>query len=275
MAEQGASALAGKKIVVTRAAEQSRALMEELEMRGADAILLPLIAVAAADDYGALDAALSPLGNFDWLLFTSENAVAAVARRLKLLNKDGREFAKTRHVAAVGPATAEAARRAGFSIDHLATTHNGVALAEELGERVRDKSVFLPRSDRANSDLPEALKHFGARVTEVIAYKTLPPGDMDKNKVEAIRRGEVDAVLFFSPTAVRHLVEVIGVPKLGELQGRVALTAIGPVTARELSHAQIDQILVASDATPVAVIAVLEEYFSDAAARSSRGVHSA
>ena len=103
-----------------------------------------------------------------------------------------------------------AAERAGFFVDYQAQTHSGAALANELGEKLRDQTVFLPRSDRANPDLPQLLRNYGAEVTEVIAYRTVTPVNLDEEKIAAIVNGEVEAILFFSPTAVEHFLGIVG-----------------------------------------------------------------
>src|SRR5260370_41511580 len=105
-------------------------------------------------------------------------------------------------IASVGTVTAEAARQARIRVDYVAETHTGASLAEELGNRLRGAKVFLPRSDRANPDLPPALKRHGAQVTEVIAYCTLRPTAGDEKKLRQMAEGAADAILFSAPSAV-------------------------------------------------------------------------
>jgi uroporphyrinogen III methyltransferase / synthase len=266
------SVLSGKRVVVTRAARQSIELVENLGKLGAIPILLPLVAFSAPEDYGPMDAALDRLEQFDWIIFTSENAVRAVVKRAgvrgNLRNLPGRRS----RAAAVGPTTASAAERAGFLVEYQAQTHSGVALANELGEKLVGQSVFLPRSDRANPDLPQLLRNYGVEVTEVIAYRTVTPVNLDQEKIAAILNGEVEAILFFSPTAVEHFVGIVGEGKLCDLQNRLALTAVGPITANALHQSDVDTLLVAEDTTAGAVIAALEKHFAAARKVSAVGV---
>ncbi len=261
MAEIVRSPLAGKRIVITRAALQSSELFEKLSDSGAIPILLPLVSFAAPEDYAPLDAALLQWTRFDWVMFTSAYAVQAVMGRAARL---GRKLTNSElpHIAVVGPATQEKAENVGFRVEHTAQTHVGTALAQELRDRLGGKRVLLPRSDRANPDLPSALQSFGARVTEVIAYRTLRPTHADKEKLARVSRGEADAILFFSPSAVQNFLELSGRKQLITLQHRVALTAIGPITAGALRDAGVHRIVQAREPSASAVVQALESRFA-------------
>jgi uroporphyrinogen III methyltransferase / synthase len=265
------SALSGKRVVITRAARQSVELVENLGKLGAVPILLPLVAFSAPEDFAPLDAALDRLEQFDWIIFTSENAVRAVVKRASVRGNLRNVAGRRSRAAAVGPTTAAAAERAGFFVDYQAQTHSGAALANELREKLQGQSIFLPRSDRANPDLPQLLKKYGAEVTEVTAYRTVTPVNLDQDKIAAIVNFEVDAILFFSPTAVEHFVGVVGKEKLHDLQNRLALTAVGPITANVLRQAGVDNLLVADDVTADAVIAVLQKHFATTPKSSAVG----
>jgi len=256
------SVLSGKRVVITRAARQSVELVENLGKLGATPILLPLVAFSAPEDFSPLDAALDRLEEFDWIIFTSENAVRAVVKRAEVRGNLRNVAGRRSRAAAVGPTTAAAAERAGFLVNYQAQTHNGAALANELGEKLRDQTVFLPRSDRANPDLPPLLRNYGAEVTEVVAYRTVTPVNLDEKKTAAIVNGEVEAILFFSPTAVEHFVELVGPEKLRDLQNRVAITAVGPITANALRQSGVGTLLVAEDTTADAAITALEKHFA-------------
>ena len=237
MANSIASPLAGKTIIITRAAQQSGGLFEELSARGATVKLLPLISFAAPLDYAPMDAALSSIELFDWIFFTSANAVQAVERRGEELGRSLNALPKLPPAAAVGPATSGAAEAAGFSVEYVAAEHSGAGLARELGSELRGRKFLLPRSDRANPDLPTALRKCGALVTEVVAYRNVPPSSTDREKVEACLKDGVDGILFYSPSAVQNFLELLGSERMASFQGRVLMIAIGPTTANALSGA--------------------------------------
>lgn len=264
MSESVPSSLAGKRVVITRAALQSKDLARELSARGATPVVFPLVSFAEPDDFAPLDRAIAEMQQFDWLIFTSAQAVRAVIQRAADLQRPLVRTDCRLRVACVGPVTAEASRKADLPVAYVARTHRGVALANELGGKLQGAKVLLPRSDRANPDLPRALARFGAQVTEVVAYRTLRPAETDQDGLKKIVDGQADAILFFSPSAVQHLAELTGNGQLLQIQDKLAITAVGPVTAKALREAGVQGAVVAQDTTSASVIGALEEYFAAA-----------
>jgi len=271
VAEASQSGLSGKRIVITRAAVQSEALARELSARGAIPVVLPLVSFADPEDFAPLDAAITEIQRFDWIIFTSAQAVRAVVKRGEELKRSLIQSGSKLRIASVGPVTAEAARQARLRVDYVAETHTGAALAEELGNRLQGAKVFLPRSDRANQGLPPALKRHGARVTEVIAYRTLRPTDVDQRNLGRISEVAADAVLFFSPSAVQHFAELFGGQQLRALQDKLAVMAVGPVTAKALRGAGVRRIVLAKETTAGSVVEALEEYFAGTVKQAQAG----
>jgi uroporphyrinogen-III synthase len=272
VAETLISALKGKRIVITRAAAQSEALAVQLSAHGAIPSLLPLVAFAEPEDFAPLDKAIRQVEHFDWVIFTSGQAVRAVVGRSKQLDAALERRGSKLQIATVGPASAEAVRQAGLPVEYVSNIHNGVALTQELGERLHGRTVLLPRSDRANPDLPAALKAHGALLTEVVAYRTLQPSDVDKLNLGRISAGEADAILFFSPSAVQHYAELASGEQLRKLHDRVVIIAVGPVTASALREAGVERMVVAADTTVASVIQVLEQHFASTTRQSAAGV---
>jgi uroporphyrinogen-III synthase len=268
-----ASPLVGKIIVVTRAIEQSGEICTELAARGASVKLLPLISFAPPENFEAMDAALKNIADFDWVLFTSANAVQALERRGEQLTGGLDKVAKLPRSAAVGPATSVAAEAAGFSVEYVAAEHSGAGLARELGKELRGQKVLLLRSDRANPELPEALRKCGAIVTKVIAYRNLAPSTTDREKVQASLGGGADGILFYSPSAVHNFCELAGRPLLEKLQGRAVMVAIGHATAAALTAAGIQRIARASDTTTKAIVEALEGHLARTKRRSVVGAN--
>jgi len=271
VAETRSSALAGKGIVITRSAAQSEAMARELSTRGAIPVVLPLVSFADPEDFAPLDAATKGIEQFHWMILTSAQAVRALVKRGEELKRSLIGSGSNLRIAAVGPVTAEAARRAGFPVEYVAETHNGVGLAEELGDQLQGAKIFLPRSDRANPDLPSRLKRNGAQVTEVIAYRTLRPTGEDQKKLREVAEGAADAVLFFSPSAVQYFAELFGSEQLRSLQDKLAITAVGPVTANTLREAGVRRLVISADTTAAAVVEALEEYFAGTVKQASAG----
>lgn len=267
-----ASSLAGKRVVITRAAAQSEALACELSARGAVPVLLPLVAFAEPEDFAPLDRAIAEIEKFDWMILTSAQAVRALTQRAAQTQKPLIRTGVRLRVACVGPVTADAAESAKLPVKHVASTHSGVAVAEELGSRLAGAKVFLPRSDRANPDLPAALRRQGALVTEAIAYRTLRPAEASTSALDKIARADADAVLFFSPSAVHGFIELFGTAPFSSLQDKLAVTAVGPVTAKALREAGIERVVVAADTTAASVVETLEKYFASTLKAAPAGV---
>ncbi len=250
--------LAGKRVVVTRAAEQAGDLVRALEENGAEVLLVPSVTFAEAEDKHPLDAAIRSLFRFDWLLLTSQNAVRFFAARCRALGINLSVLAGAPpSVAAVGPATADTARQEGLVVRFVASRNTGEGLAEELRECVLGKKVLLPRSDRADADLPAALGRLGAQVTDVVAYRTLAVHGAAAKELEQIRQGDADVLTFASPSAFYSFVEQIGADVLRALAGRIALAAIGPVTARAIQQAGFVAEIVAEDSSAAGLVAAI------------------
>jgi uroporphyrinogen-III synthase len=271
--------LQGKRVVVTRAIEQTADLLALLTARGAAPISLPLVSFAPPEDYAPLDAALARWNSYDWIIFTSANAVDAVTARptAGTLAAHAPGSAGNRpQIAAVGPATKFRASAAGFAVDYVAKSHLGVALANELRDRLAGKSVFLPRSDRANPDLPAALRDLGANLTEVVAYRTLPPEETNRSRLMQTLERDADAIFFFSPSAVHNLADLAGHDCLPSIQLKLAVVAVGPVTGRALQELGVTRFVIAADTTTAAVVDALEQHFAnpaDPTADSSKSLH--
>lgn len=271
MAEMNPKPLAGKRVVVTRALEQSQTLVNALRDAGADPILLPLVAFAPPDNPGELDACLKNSARFDWVFFTSQNALRALQQRCAALEVSLSIIFQDVKIAAVGPATAEAVTAAGLTVNFISRIHTGVALAEELSSETQNKRVFLPRSDRANPDLIEVLNLHGWRVTPVVAYKTVSPNSDSTDALESLLRGNADAILFFSPSAVHHLRDLVGSQRFRELSHQSIFVAIGPVSENALKAEGVSRSLLASDSTVAAAVSTLSEYFTKAGQQQPAG----
>ena len=128
----------------------------------------------------------------------------------------------------------------------------------------------MPRSDQAGDELPELLREAGASVTDVVAYSNVQPDQLAGPAFDALLRGEADAVTFFSPSAFRHFASLFGRDALRRLAARVALAAVGPVTAEAIRQAGFSVAVQAPQATSGSLAAALERYFQAVAAGKRR-----
>ncbi|MDE3110601.1 MAG: uroporphyrinogen-III synthase, partial [Acidobacteriota bacterium] len=269
--------LAGKRIVITRAPEQSGELVRALEDLGAEVLSMPAVAFAPPEDWRALDDALRNLESFDAVLFLSRNAVRyLLARSDELGIKCPALGSSDRLLAAVGPGTAEEAGKYGVKVNFVAKNRTGESLVRELRDRLAGRAVLLPRSDRGDARISSALREAGANVTEVVAYRTIAPKELDPPIVSDIRRAEVDAIVFASPSAYRNLCDAIGTAAMKKIGERVHFAAIGPATARAIRDSGARAGIEISDPSTIGVQSLadsLAEFFqrnsAAAPARSS------
>lgn len=254
--------LAGKRIVVTRAPEQGREFMEELRGLGAEVISLPLLNFLPAEDTAALDDAIRNLAQFDWIIFTSQNAVSFFTKRCGDLGVAVKSVSGGTQIAAVGPVTARAAGMAGYPVHFVSPEAHGAWLAAGLRTEMKEKRVLLPRSDRARPELPAALRGAGAEVVEVIAYHTAAPEEAQAETLERIVRGEVDVITCASPSAFERLGVLAGMEQLHGLAARVAFAAIGPVTAEAMRSDGIPVAIEAEEPTSAGFAAAIVKYYA-------------
>lgn len=224
-------ALSGARVVVTRPRHQAGQLLEILEQRGATALAMPLIRIEPVENPETLDNALrnAATGQFSWVVFTSVNALDAVAVRLDALALEPSAF-DTLRIAAVGPATAESAARAGFTATLVGSGSTSAELASDIIAEARpgDRMLFF-RSQIGRDDLVRALEGAGYEVEAITAYRTVAEDSLDPRMVEQVTRGEIDAITFSSPSSVQTLTSLmVDAPCL--LRSVPAICA-GPITA--------------------------------------------
>jgi uroporphyrinogen III methyltransferase/synthase len=224
--------LFGCRVLVTRTREQASALSEALARLGATPVELPLIEVHEPESYDALDWAIRRIGEFDWLVFTSANGVAAVRQRLAALGMDVRDL-KGPRIAAIGPGTAEPLERLGIRVDLIPERFIAESLAEALiAQGLQGKRVLIARAEEARELLPERLAEAGAEVTVAPCYRTRPAADAGERLAQLLADGKVDVVTFASSSAVRAFVARLGVDGAGDRLSGVTVACIGPVTAQ-------------------------------------------
>lgn len=230
----GETSLRGRRVAVTRGKEGEDSLSERLHALGAEVLPFPSIATSPPASYQALDAALRELGRFDWIAFQSGNAVDAFAARRAAL----RVHAPPERVklAAVGKATAARIAGALRTPDLVPAEASGEALAAAMAPLVRGKRVLVPRAAEGRPELVDGLVAAGAEVVAVEAYRTVSARPETLRILgDLLGRGEVDAVAFASPSAVRSVVAALGAR--AALLGRAAIAVIGPTTGEAVRAA--------------------------------------
>jgi uroporphyrinogen-III synthase len=260
-----ASALAGRRVVVTQAAHQAPEFAAQLTARGAEPLLYPCIAIAPPADPAALDAALhdAVAGRFAWLVLTSANTVTAIRQRLAGLMLDAAGLDATA-IAAIGPATAGAIREQfGREAELLAGEHQAEGLIAALAPVIQPgQRLLVPQADIARPVLVQELAGCGADVVSIAAYRTvIGHGGVDLPALLAEKR--VDAVTFTSSSTVRNLVARLHAEGgLLRQMDDICIACIGPVTAATAGEFGLPATVVAQKQSVEGLVEALEGYWS-------------
>ena len=256
--------LAGRRVAVLRPRRQNEELNAGLISLGAQPLEYPAIGIVPPLAWAPLDTALAAAAagrpSYDWFIFTSVNAVQAVADRLTASQLD---LPGDLRVAAIGPATAAEAARTLRVPDLVATRYESTALADALASVVGQRAL-LPCSDLAEPGLPRALRARGMDVDVVTAYRTIPVPDASRALTERLQRGDVDALVFTSGSTVRALVTGTEPQAMGAIFARPAPPAtfcIGPRTATVARSAGLPVSAVASPHTTAGLLSALVTWF--------------
>jgi uroporphyrinogen III methyltransferase / synthase len=254
--------LFGKRVLVTRAADQSDSLAQLLRERGAQAVELPMIRIEPPQDPTQLTAAVKALRTYQWLVFTSQNGVRAFFAELAAQHLDSRSLFGLR-IAAIGPSTAQALEPFGVRCDVMPESFRGEALAEVmLREQSAGKRVLLPRAAVARDVLPETLREAGAHVDVVEAYRTHGATPETAQKLsELIDAGELDVVTFTASSTVDHTLAALGVDGAQRLRG-LTLASIGPITTDTATARGLEIDVTAEAYTIPGLVAALERHYS-------------
>lgn len=251
--------LTGKSVLVTRTADASEEMIALLESRGARVVNLPAISIIDPDSWDDADRAITRLDEYDGIFFTSKNAVERFLRRVREISADNQSRMHQLEIYAVGEKTEEALEQAGFRVTHTPEVFSAEALAESMADRqVAGKRFLFPRSNIGKDVIPTFLREMGAEVDEVIVYRNVPPQQQNLEVVRnALLHGEIDVVTFFSPSAVRHFLQMMGAKSLE--QTRIAV--IGPSTQSAAESLGLSVDMIAKHATAESLVETIAEYF--------------
>lgn len=250
----------GKRIIVTRARAQASGLVEKISELGGFPIEFPTISIEKAENYTALHNAFKNISNYDWIVFTSVNAVEIFFEEFRKVNMDIRDL-KDIKICAIGPATRESLEKKGIIVNTMPDEYRAEGIIEELkGEIKPGNWVLLPRARGARSILPEALKEWGAHVNEIYIYKAVAEKRVSKEMFEEIMDGNVDFITFTSSSTVHNFINIVGLDNALRINKKTKIACIGPITAKTAQEAGLTIDIVAEKYTIDGLITAIVDY---------------
>lgn len=248
------------RVLVTRTANQAAAFSQKLLDAGFTPVEFPVIQLEPLP-WGPLDEALTLLPSFDWLIFTSGNAVDFFLRRADALNL---VLENLPCIAAVGSATARRLAERGIVIDYMPNEFVGTVLVRGLGD-LTGKKVLLPRAKIGRPEITDLLQAQGANLTEVALYDTVTAVPTPKAWIE-FNRGAA-AITFTSPSSVRNFFKIMAdyparlIAPLEKMLQHTLVVCIGPVTADAATEAGLSELLIPEEYTIDGMVQQLKSAF--------------
>jgi uroporphyrinogen III methyltransferase/synthase len=227
--------LFGQRIVVTRTRAQSGELSARFTDLGAEVLSLPTLRIAPPTHKEPLLEALTSLGEYDWIVFSSANGVTAFFDGLLAAYDDIRALGNAR-LAAVGPATAAQLRQRHLRVDAQPAEFLGRHIAEAIAaqESLENTRLLVARAETANPDLVRELEDRGAIVDDVGFYRTEPEPLSPDGPLKTLRDLGADWIVFTSSSTASNLHAACPLPELRQQHPRLRFASIGPETSRTL-----------------------------------------
>lgn len=241
-----------KRILITRPRAQSNGFADQLRRAGFEPIYFPVIEIKPIENNVALERAVSKLGCYEWMVFTSVNAVESVFNQCPTLR-----VGKETKVAAIGPKTAKALRDRNVVIDYIPEEFVAEAILTGMGDLL-GKWVLLPRAEIARQELPEAIFNAGGVPHQITVYQTLP-SQLDLEGLAALSSG-VHVITFTSASTVDNFVAIMRKNNLDPLNltNHPRVACIGPITEQAARQAGFQNIVVAKEYTTNGLMEVVK-----------------
>ena len=258
----GRYGLAGRRVMVTRAADQAGEFSRMLESRGALVTECPTIELFPVESE-ELDIAINNLAGYDWLILTSANAVRFFFRLMEGRGMDSRALAGCR-VCAVGPKTAEAIESRGIRPDLIPESFDGEGVVKAFkAVGVKGARVLFPRADRAREVIPSGLSASGAVVDSPVLYINRVPDALPPAVLKSLEKQEIDIITFSASSTVTNLAALLeGQARLCSLLEGVVVASIGPVTTKTCVELGIRVDIEPGRATLADLLEAMEEFLA-------------
>ncbi len=259
---RGEGGVRGKKILITRAREQSAEFAMRLQKLGAEVIPFPTIEILPPVSWRGLDRALSCLKSYDWIIFTSANGVSFFDQRLKERGKNRNALSGLK-ICAIGPATAEQLKKRGIRVDYVPKEYIAESILKGFKKMdLKGRRILLARARQARDVLPKGLRAMGAKVDVVETYRTVKPRGGSRRLKELLTKEKVDVIAFTSSSTVSHFVNLLKKEELKKRLSGIAIACIGPVTAKTARKAGLKVHIQPKEYTIPGLTQAIAHYFA-------------
>ncbi len=249
----------GKRIVVTRARAQASALIERICEFGGEAIEFPSIKIEKVDDLTPLYDSFKEIDIYNWLLFTSVNGVDIFFDEIRKQDMDIR-ILKGIKIGAIGAATRDRIESYGLKVDLVPDEYKAEGILEKLSKVINPEDrILLPRAKGARKILPQTISSWGAYVNEINIYEAKTAALVSEDILQEIKTGTFDYITFTSSSTVNNFVDLIGEGNIKELDKKVKVACIGPITADKAKEYGFNVDLMAREYTIEGLLEVIME----------------
>jgi uroporphyrinogen III methyltransferase/synthase len=252
--------LFGHRILITREYTPEYSRLEEM---GAEIFEFPTIAIEPPESYSELDAAISRISSYQWLVFTSANGFRFFLDRYVFTGHDIRDL-KGIHLCAIGAKTAAMVRARGMQVDLIPEEYHAEGLAKAFTGLYPDGSlrgvrILLPRSESAREIFPDKIRAAGGKIDTPAAYRAVKPKKHGKRLKRFLFEGRISVATFTSSATFTNFLEIVGNDALPFLK-KLAIAAIGPVTRKTIQEAGLSITIMPKEPTIESLIYEIAEW---------------
>jgi uroporphyrinogen III methyltransferase/synthase len=253
--------LKGKRILITRPAEQTKGFFEALKAQGAEPISFPTIRITPPRGWSKVDKAIENLSGYDTLIFTSVNGVKFFFQRFKDKGENIPSLKKLKMVA-IGPRTAAEIERHHLRVDVVPKKFQAESIVEALEKNgITGKRFLLPRAEKARDVLPKEITKRGGHIDVVTVYRTSKgEGNIPKVK-ELFRKKLIHVITFTSSSTVKKFVELLAERNISKMIRGAVVASIGPITADTAAFLGIRTDIMPENYTIPGLVKAISEYF--------------
>ena len=249
-------ALQGKTVLITRPASQSGDLRSGLEALGARVVECPSIEIVPIVDWTDVDRAIADLNSYQWLIFTSTNAVEHFMQRIA-----AKGVACAVPIAVIGASTAAKLEDWNLKAARVPARYRAEGLLEMFTEELSGVRILLPRAEAARELLPDELRRRGATVDVVTVYRTVKSEAGLADLRLTLTSQTIDVVAFTSPSAIRSISETLG-DDLATLLSPIPIAVLGPIASEAVESVGLKAVIQPAKATVQDLVDAIQRYFT-------------